>query len=171
MITDALKYGDIDMLMSPWSPPAYMKTNGEINHGGKLKEEYFELWSQFYVKFIEAYKKRRTHWLYHGTEWAKGGTDLNVINLSHNYDISVDWYLDLSPETWKIEKTKHTQTVREEDLWQLKKSKKRRVRLWLQLRQRWIGWAGRPAQRQSNRGFPDDGVYLLWPPGLIMKEL
>lgn len=68
MITDALKYGDIDMLMSPWSPPAYMKTNGEINHGGKLKEEYFELWSQFYVKFIEAYKKRRRHWLYHGTE-------------------------------------------------------------------------------------------------------
>ena len=27
-----------------------------------------------------------------------------------------------------------------------------------------------PAQRQSNCGFPDDGVYLLWPPGLIMKE-
>lgn len=52
-----MKYGDIDMLMSPWSPPAYMKTNGEMNHGGKLKEEYFELWSQYYVKFIEAYKK------------------------------------------------------------------------------------------------------------------
>lgn len=57
MIKDALKYGNIEMLMSPWSPPAYMKTNGEMNHGGKLKKEYFELWSQFYVKFIEAYKK------------------------------------------------------------------------------------------------------------------
>lgn len=57
MIKDAMKYGDINMFMSPWSPPAYMKTNGEMNHGGKLKEEYFELWSQYYVKFIEAYKK------------------------------------------------------------------------------------------------------------------
>lgn len=57
MIKDAMKYGNIRIFASPWSPPAYMKTNGEMNHGGKLKEEYFELWSEFYVKFIEAYKK------------------------------------------------------------------------------------------------------------------
>ena len=57
MIKDALKYGDIDIFASPWSPPAYMKTNGQMNKGGKLKEEYRELWSQFYVKFIEEYKK------------------------------------------------------------------------------------------------------------------
>lgn len=57
MIKDALKYGNIEIFASPWSPPAYMKTNGEMNCGGKLKDEYRELWSQFYVKFIEAYKK------------------------------------------------------------------------------------------------------------------
>ena len=57
MICDAKKYNDIQMFASPWSPPAYMKTNGEMNHGGKLKSEYFELWSQYYVKFIEEYKK------------------------------------------------------------------------------------------------------------------
>ena len=57
MIKDAMKYGDIQIFASPWSPPAYMKTNGEMNNGGKLKEEYFELWSEFYVKFIEEYKK------------------------------------------------------------------------------------------------------------------
>lgn len=56
MIKDALSYGDIDIFASPWSPPAYMKTNGQMNQGGKLKEEYFELWSEFYVKFIESYK-------------------------------------------------------------------------------------------------------------------
>ena len=33
-----------------------MKTNGEMNHGGKLKKEYYELWSEYYVKFIEAYR-------------------------------------------------------------------------------------------------------------------
>lgn len=57
MIKDAMKYNDITMMMSPWSPPAYMKTNGDMNLGGKLKEEYAELWSEYYVKFIEAYKK------------------------------------------------------------------------------------------------------------------
>ena len=26
----------LSLLASPWSPPAYMKTNGEMNHGGSL---------------------------------------------------------------------------------------------------------------------------------------
>lgn len=56
MIKDAMKYGDIEILVSPWSPPAYMKTNGEMNHGGKLKREYYELWSKFYEKFIKEYR-------------------------------------------------------------------------------------------------------------------
>ena len=56
MIKDAMRYGEIQMLVSPWSPPAYMKTNGEMNHGGKLKEEYYDLWAEHYVKFIQAYK-------------------------------------------------------------------------------------------------------------------
>ena len=56
MIKDAMKYSDIEIIASPWSPPAYMKTNGEMNHGGKLKEEYFELWAEYYVKFIKAYQ-------------------------------------------------------------------------------------------------------------------
>ena len=56
MLREAMKYGEIQLFMSPWSPPAYMKTNGEMNHGGKLKEEYRELWAQYYAKFIEAYR-------------------------------------------------------------------------------------------------------------------
>ncbi|MBO5284046.1 MAG: glucosylceramidase [Lachnospiraceae bacterium] len=43
---------DFGLLISPWSPPAYMKTNGEMNHGGKLKEEYYRLWAEYYVHFI-----------------------------------------------------------------------------------------------------------------------
>lgn len=57
MIKGAMKYNDIDMFASPWSPPSYMKTNNKMNNGGKLKEEYFELWAEYFVKFIEAYKK------------------------------------------------------------------------------------------------------------------
>lgn len=45
------------LLASPWSPPAYMKTNKEMNHGGKLKETYYALWAEYYVKYLEACKK------------------------------------------------------------------------------------------------------------------
>lgn len=48
----------MDFLMSPWSPPAYMKTNNEMNHGGKLKEEYRSLWAKYFTQFIREYRKR-----------------------------------------------------------------------------------------------------------------
>lgn len=56
MIKDAMQYGDVELLASPWSPPAYMKTTNMMNKGGKLKQEYYELWSEYFVKFINAYK-------------------------------------------------------------------------------------------------------------------
>ncbi len=34
-----------------------MKTNGEMNHGGKLKEEYYDAWARLLVKYVEAYEK------------------------------------------------------------------------------------------------------------------
>lgn len=48
---------DITLLASPWSPPAWMKTNGNMNHGGQLKPEYREVWAQYYTKFIKAYRE------------------------------------------------------------------------------------------------------------------
>jgi glucosylceramidase len=45
------------ILVSPWSPPAYMKTNGEMNHGGKLLERYRKLWADYYVKYLLELKK------------------------------------------------------------------------------------------------------------------
>lgn len=58
MIKDAMKYNEITIFASPWSPPAYMKTNGQMNQGGSLKKEYYELWSEYFVKYIEEYKQR-----------------------------------------------------------------------------------------------------------------
>ncbi|SHM50974.1 glucosylceramidase [Anaerosporobacter mobilis DSM 15930] len=43
----------IEFLASPWSPPAFMKTNGEMNHGGKLKEEYRKLWAEYICRYIK----------------------------------------------------------------------------------------------------------------------
>ena len=48
---------DIRFLASPWSPPAFMKTNGEMNHGGRLKEDYYDAWARIMVKYVEAYEK------------------------------------------------------------------------------------------------------------------
>ncbi|WP_026691334.1 glycoside hydrolase family 30 protein [Alteribacter aurantiacus] len=55
-IKDAVKEAkeELTLLSSPWSPPAWMKTNGEMNHGGKLKPEFRDVWANYYVKYIEA---------------------------------------------------------------------------------------------------------------------
>lgn len=58
MIRDAEKAAQkpIGLLLSPWSPPAFMKTNGDMNHGGKLKEEYRELWASCMAKYTAFYR-------------------------------------------------------------------------------------------------------------------
>jgi len=45
----------IRILASPWSPPAWMKSNGEMNHGGTLLAQYRQAWARCYVRFIQAY--------------------------------------------------------------------------------------------------------------------
>ena len=45
----------LQLLASPWSPPAWMKTTGEMNHGGRLRPECRAAWAQCFVKFIQAY--------------------------------------------------------------------------------------------------------------------
>jgi glucosylceramidase len=45
------------LLASPWSPPAWMKTNGDMNHGSQLKPEYRPAWALYYAKYIKAYRE------------------------------------------------------------------------------------------------------------------
>lgn len=57
LIKDALRYNkDITLFSSPWSPPAYMKDTNMMNRGGKLLPEYYELWAEYFVKYINALK-------------------------------------------------------------------------------------------------------------------
>ncbi len=58
-IKDAMKYCNDELVLfaSPWSPPAYMKDNGSMIKGGKLLEEYKELWALYYAKYIKAYRQ------------------------------------------------------------------------------------------------------------------
>ncbi|HEU4607288.1 MAG TPA: glycoside hydrolase family 30 protein, partial [Chitinophagaceae bacterium] len=49
--------GKLTLFASPWSPPAFMKDNNDMLHGGKLKPAYYQAWANYYVKFIQAYEK------------------------------------------------------------------------------------------------------------------
>ncbi len=48
--------GKLRTYASPWSPPAFMKTNGNMLEGGKLKPEFAQAWANYYGKFIKAYE-------------------------------------------------------------------------------------------------------------------
>ncbi len=47
---------DFDLMLTPWSPPAFMKTNEDRNNGGKLKEEYREFWAEYICRYIKEYE-------------------------------------------------------------------------------------------------------------------
>ena len=48
--------GDITFYASPWSAPAFMKSNNNMLRGGKLLPEYYETWALYFAKFIKAYE-------------------------------------------------------------------------------------------------------------------
>jgi glucosylceramidase len=105
------------LFASPWSPPAWMKTNGEMNNGGKLKPEDREAWARYFVRYIQEYGKEgipiwgvtvqnepaaKQPWdscVYSGEEerdfvrdhlgptFAKAGLDTHIIIWDHNRDI------------------------------------------------------------------------------------
>ena len=47
---------DLVFYASPWSPPAFMKSNNNMLQGGKLRAEYYQTWANYFVKFIQAYE-------------------------------------------------------------------------------------------------------------------
>jgi len=49
--------GKLTIFASPWSPPAFMKDNNNMLHGGKLKPEFYQAWANYYTKFIKAYQQ------------------------------------------------------------------------------------------------------------------
>src|SRR5215831_12372516 len=47
--------GRLSIFASPWSPPAFMKDNNDMLHGGSLKPDFYQAWANYYPKFIKAY--------------------------------------------------------------------------------------------------------------------
>jgi glucosylceramidase len=48
--------GELTMYASPWSPPAFMKSNNNLLKGGKLLPKFYQPWANYYAKFIKAYE-------------------------------------------------------------------------------------------------------------------
>jgi glucosylceramidase len=48
--------GKLTLYVSPWSPPAWMKDNNDMLHGGKLKPAYYQTWADYFIKYIKAYE-------------------------------------------------------------------------------------------------------------------
>jgi len=59
LLKEAIKTagGKIVLYVSPWSPPAFMKSNGSMLKGGTLMPQYYQAWANYYAKFIKAYEK------------------------------------------------------------------------------------------------------------------
>ncbi|HVZ55058.1 MAG TPA: glycoside hydrolase family 30 protein [Chitinophagaceae bacterium] len=49
--------GRLRLFVSPWSPPAFMKDNNDLLHGGHLKKDFYQSWADYFVKFITAYQQ------------------------------------------------------------------------------------------------------------------
>ncbi len=53
--------GKLNLFASPWSPPAWMKDNHDMLHGGILLPEYYQSWANYYIKFVQAYEAHGIH--------------------------------------------------------------------------------------------------------------
>ena len=60
MLDDAQKAAGrpLKLMLSPWSPPAFMKINGSRVGGGSLKPEYRDFWADYICRYIEEFRKR-----------------------------------------------------------------------------------------------------------------
>ena len=47
----------IRMMLTPWSPPAWMKTNNSRVKGGELRPECYGIWAEYICAYIKAYRQ------------------------------------------------------------------------------------------------------------------
>lgn len=48
----------LKLMLSAWSPPAFMKTNNSRIGGGSLKREYYGRWAAYLCRYIQEFRKR-----------------------------------------------------------------------------------------------------------------
>jgi glucosylceramidase len=53
-VRDLVGANRFKLVASPWSPPAWMKTNGQMTLGGSLRGDCRAAWADYYVRFVKA---------------------------------------------------------------------------------------------------------------------
>jgi len=48
--------GKLNLYVTPWSPPGWMKDNNDMLHGGKLADAFKQIWANYFIKFIKTYE-------------------------------------------------------------------------------------------------------------------
>lgn len=77
-LNEALKYQpELKLMAAPWSPPSYMKTNNNMNNGGKLLKAYYSLWADYLIKYLE--------------EMAKRGIKIEFISIQNEPEANQTW--------------------------------------------------------------------------------
>ncbi|TVR68067.1 MAG: glucosylceramidase [Spirochaetaceae bacterium] len=54
---DVRRAGPLKLCMVAWSPPAFMKSNGDRNGGGTLLPEFRGSWARYLCRYLQAYEK------------------------------------------------------------------------------------------------------------------
>lgn len=67
----------IKFIASPWSPPAFMKNNKKLKKGGKLLDRYKDVWSNYLIKYVEAYNSL--------------GINIDYMTIQNEPDASQSW--------------------------------------------------------------------------------
>lgn len=49
---------ELKLMLTPWSPPSFMKTNGDRRQGGRLKPEYRKMWADYICRYIQEFRGR-----------------------------------------------------------------------------------------------------------------
>jgi glucosylceramidase len=52
---------EINIFCAPWSPPAFMKDNKDMNNGGKLLRKYYGVWAKYMVRYVKGMLDRGIH--------------------------------------------------------------------------------------------------------------
>ncbi|XP_063229550.1 lysosomal acid glucosylceramidase-like isoform X2 [Bacillus rossius redtenbacheri] len=70
------------LIGASWSAPPWMKTNDDYSGFGFLREEYYQAWADYHIKFLDAYKKEGIHFwaISSGNEPSNGIIPVNRFN-------------------------------------------------------------------------------------------
>lgn len=77
LAADQASGGKLQLMLSPWSPPAFMKTNGSMTGGGRLKEEYRSLWAACMAEYVRKHRE--------------AGLDVRYISVQNEPDAVQTW--------------------------------------------------------------------------------